>query len=212
MKNIQIVVEGVSEEQIQKDIERNTRGWRLFFEEPKDASYEFLSPFWGFHWDGTSENLKEIITKGTRVGDKNKHHICLFKYNGEDRFAWCSWTKEVYDFNTKTKHQLEGKGLARKIVELIEDILDTKLEFTLRDKLSALLMNTSEEHHLKVHIPLELEGTFGLSTNDMITVEEIWQHPTEGIIMLKLIGINDPVELEEYEESIPQIYEYINNI
>jgi hypothetical protein len=85
------------------------------------------------------------------------------------------------------------------------------MEFTLRDKLSALLMDTSEEQHLKVYIPLELEGTFGLSTNDMIAVEEIWQHPTEGIIMLKLEGIDDPVELEEYEEALPQIYEYLNN-
>ena len=84
-------------------------------------------------------------------------------------------------------------------------------EFSLRDKLSALLMDTNEECHMKVHIPLDLEGTFGLSTNDMITVEEIWQHPTEGIIMLKLEGIADPVELEEYEEAIPQIYEHINN-
>jgi hypothetical protein len=85
------------------------------------------------------------------------------------------------------------------------------MEFTLRDKLSALLMDTSEEQHLEVYIPLELEGTFGLSTNDMIAVEEIWQHPTEGIIMLKLEGIDDPVELEEYEEALPQIYEYLNN-
>jgi hypothetical protein len=85
------------------------------------------------------------------------------------------------------------------------------MEFTLRDKLSALLMDTSEEQHLELYIPLELEGTFGLSTNDMIAVEEIWQHPTEGIIMLKLEGIDDPVELEEYEEALPQIYEYLNN-
>ena len=97
-------------------------------------------------------------------------------------------------------------------MKTMQIISDTKLEFTLRDKLSALLMDTSEEQHLKVHIPLELEGTFGLSTNDMITVEEIWQHPIEGIIMLKLEGIEDPVELEEYEEAIPQIYKYINNL
>lgn len=123
MKVMKIVVEGLSEEQIQKDIERMTKGWKLFFEEPTGAKYNFIQPFWGFPWDGTSENLKEIITEGTRVGDKNKQHICLFKYNGENRFAWCSWTKEVYDFNTKIKHQLEGNGLTRKITELIIDIL-----------------------------------------------------------------------------------------
>ena len=70
-------------------------------------------------------------------------------------------------------------------------------------------MDTSEENHMKVWIPLELEENQGLSTNDMLTVEEIWQHPTEGIIMLKIEGIEEPVELETYEECIPQIYEYI---
>lgn len=123
MKRLQIIVEGVSEEQIQKDIERNTRGWRLFFEEPKGAKYEFFSPFWGYHWDGTSENLKEIILEGARVGDKIKQHICVFKYNGEDRFAWCSWTKEVYDFNTYIKYKLTDKGLAKKIVDLINVLM-----------------------------------------------------------------------------------------
>ena len=122
MKPLQIVIEGVSEEQIQADIKRNTKGWRLFFEEPKGVSYEFFVPFWGYSWDGTSENLKEIILKGAKVKDKIKHHICIFKYDGEDKFAWCSWTKEVYDFNTMLKHQLEGNGMARKITELINSL------------------------------------------------------------------------------------------
>ena len=125
MKTMQIVIEGVSEEQIQKDIERMTKGWKLFFEEPTGAEYQFIQPFWGFPWNGTSEDLKEIITEGTRVGDKNKHHICIFKYDGEDMFAWCSWTKEVYDFRADVKHQLEGNGLARKITDLI-DILEKR--------------------------------------------------------------------------------------
>lgn len=121
MKAIKIVV-GVPEEQLQKDIERMAKGWKLFFVEPTGAKYKFIQPFWGFNWDGTSENLKEIITEGTRVGDKNKQHLCIFKYDGEDKFAWCSWTKEVYDFSTKVKHQLEGNGLAKKITELINSL------------------------------------------------------------------------------------------
>lgn len=82
--------------------------------------------------------------------------------------------------------------------------------FTLRDKLSALLMDSAENKHYKVHIPLELSENQGLSTNDMLTIEEIWQHETEGIIMLKLIGIDEPKELEDFEECIPQIYNYMN--
>ena len=83
--------------------------------------------------------------------------------------------------------------------------------FTLRDKLSALLMNSAENIHYRVHIPFELEENQGLSTNDMLTVEEIWQHETEGIIMLKLIGIREPKELEDFEECISQIYDYMND-
>lgn len=122
MKTLQLVIEGGSEVQIQKDIERMTRGWRLFFVEPTGAKYEFIQSFWGYPWDGTSEDLKKAITEGTVVGDRNKHHICVFKYDGEDRFAWCSWTKEVYDFSTGEKYKLASKGLARQITLLINSL------------------------------------------------------------------------------------------
>lgn len=120
---MQIIVEGVSEAQIQKDIKRMTAGWRLFFIEPENVKYQYLNPFWGYFWDGTSSNLKEIILKGAKVDGYLKQHILTFKYNGEDRFAWCSWTKEVYDFNTKIKYQLEGNHLAMKITDLIGTVL-----------------------------------------------------------------------------------------
>lgn len=125
-KHLEIVLEGVSPKQVQEAVERNTKGWWLHFEEPSGANYEFLSPFWGYHWDGTSEDLKKIIIRGATVKGHLKHHICVFKYNGKDMFAWCSWTKEVYDFYTKIKHQLEGNQIAAKITELIEDILRDK--------------------------------------------------------------------------------------
>ena len=82
-----------------------------------------MTPFWGFHWNGTAENLKEIILRGARVKDKVKSHICVFKYNGIDRFAWCSWTKQVYDFDTKKYYQLEGKQLSTKITSIINNII-----------------------------------------------------------------------------------------
>ncbi len=76
-----------------------------------------------------------------------------------------------------------------------------------RNSISALLIDTSECNHLKVDIPLEPEGTFGLSTLQMPYVEEIWQH--EGIIMLKMRGEKEPIELEKYEDCLPQIYGYL---
>ena len=123
MKAISITIEAVNEEQIQREIEENTSGWRLFFQEPTGANYEFLQTFWGYKWDGTSETLKEIILDGCRVGDKHKQHLCIFKFDGEDRFVWCSWTREVYDCNTGIKHQLEGSKLALQITNLIYKLI-----------------------------------------------------------------------------------------
>jgi len=81
-----------------------------------------------------------------------------------------------------------------------------------RNKVSALLMDTDEENHLIVDIPLEANENQGLSTNDMLRVKEIWQHPSEGIIMVKIDGYEEPQEIEEYEECIPQIYEYLSEL
>lgn len=124
MEKIQIVVEGLSEEQVRKDIENATKGWRLFFIEPKGVDWQFMQPFFGFKWDQTPENLKEIIIKATKIKDKRKQHICKFEWNGEDKFAWCSWTKQVYDFTTKKYYQLEGNKLANKITNVIIDTLE----------------------------------------------------------------------------------------
>ena len=124
MKKIQIVIEGRSEEQIQKDIERMTKGWRLFFIEPSGAEFTFLNPFWGRKWDGTPEHLKELIIEGDFVDGHHKHCIVKFMLDGEDRFAFCTWTKQVYDFNTKKYYQLEGNKLAAKITNVIIDALE----------------------------------------------------------------------------------------
>ena len=121
MEKLQIVVEGVSEEQIQKDIERMTRGWRLFFIEPTGAKFSFLNPFWGREWNGTPANLKEIILEGDYVEGHHKHCIVKFMYDGKERFAFCTWTKELYDFHSKAKYIMEPKiatNITEKIIEL----------------------------------------------------------------------------------------------
>lgn len=123
MEKLQIVIEDVSEEQIQRDIERMTKGWRLFFIEPADVEYEFFNTFWGYPWNGTPEDLKDAICSIARVDGKVKQHICTFVLDGQERFAWCSWTREVYDFKTKIKHQLDNGQLAMKITNLINELI-----------------------------------------------------------------------------------------
>lgn len=74
-----------------------------------------------------------------------------------------------------------------------------------RNLLSALLMDTSEEQRMKCDICLETSEDCGISDLEKIHVTEIWQHPTEGIIMLMIEGFGE-CELEDFEECIPQIY------
>lgn len=123
MEKLQIVVKGVSEEQLQKDIERMTKGWRLFFIEPNNSDFKFINSFWGESWDETPSELKRIIsTKGVNKSTGNiRPMILVFKWNGEDRFAWCSWEKVLYDFHTKIKHPIVPKfaiNITNKIKEL----------------------------------------------------------------------------------------------
>ena len=123
MEKLQIIIEGVSEEQIQKDIERMTKGWRLFFHEPEHVDYEFFNPFWGRQWDGTAENLRELILQGDCIKGHHKHCVITFDYNGVQRFAYCTWTKQVYDFTTKKYYELEAPKLATKITEIINKVM-----------------------------------------------------------------------------------------
>ena len=74
-----------------------------------------------------------------------------------------------------------------------------------RNLLSALLMDTSEEQHMNCDIVLQTSEDCGLSELEKMHVTEIWQHPTEGIIMLMIEGVGE-CELEDFGECIPRIY------
>lgn len=121
MERIQIVVDGLSEEQVRKDIERNTRGWKLILQEPKGADYWFFNPFFGHSWDGTAESLRKIIITYGNVGGHQKHMILRFLWNGQDRFAWCSWEKVLYDCESDIKYTMEPK-YADSMVEAIKEL------------------------------------------------------------------------------------------
>lgn len=54
--------------------------------------------------------------------------------------------------------------------------------YTLRDKISAILIDTNEQKHLSVDIILNTSEDQGLSEAEKLCIKEIWQHPQEGII------------------------------
>ncbi len=122
MESLAAVIDGGSDEQVEMLIEQNTRGWRLFPKEPKGAWWNFFTPFWGYSWDGTKEELRDIIVTSTKVDGRNKQHLLLFRYNGAAKFIWCSWESALYDFNTGVKHQLERKEICKQIVNLINQL------------------------------------------------------------------------------------------
>ena len=124
METMTLKVEGVSEEQIQQDIFENTRGFRLFFHTPKKADYTFLNPFWGYKWEFYDDKqLRDIILNATMVENKIKPFVLAFLLDGKERFAFCSWTCQLYDFNTNEYYQFEGDKLAQKISNKILEIM-----------------------------------------------------------------------------------------
>lgn len=81
------------------------------------------------------------------------------------------------------------------------------------EKLSALLMDTNEDVHLKAKeddiLVLETDKDMGLSDLEKNRLSEVWQHPSEGIITFKMEGSNAELDLSDYPEFIPQIYNHV---
>ena len=82
--------------------------------------------------------------------------------------------------------------LMNKCPDEIKRLAKTMSEDDVREMIrfyfSRNLMDTSAENQIKVDIVLETDETFGLSTNDMLRIVSIWQHPSEGIITFVLNG------------------------
>lgn len=123
-QQLTLVVEGLSEEQVREDIRKNTEGFRLFFYEPKGVDYQFLNSFWGEEWNNYDpQQLKDAIIKVTGIPNTGKHYkfIVVFALDGIDRFAFCEWTRQLYDFHTEKYYDME-KPFAKSISEKIKEL------------------------------------------------------------------------------------------
>ena len=89
-------------------------------------------------------------------------------------------------------------------------ILDTE-ENECWYKLSSKLAFTDERIRLSFNPPLILETPedVGMSDLEKHQLEQIWQNPKEGIIVFKVQGIDEELDLDDYPELIPQIYKKI---
>ena len=65
----------------------------------------------------------------------------------------------------------------------------------IRHKLSAILMDTDEQHPMECNIILDSEA-MGLCTSQMPNITSAFQLPTEGIIYFNIEGYEAPVEYD----------------
>lgn len=100
--------------------------------------------------------------------------------------------------------------LLNEMTELLIFFNNIDQDMKTRNKLSALLMDTSEDNPMDVDIILDTEEAFGLSTLQMPHVIKVFQDPKEGIMYMLLEGAEDYIEIDEDdEETIKQIYDYL---
>lgn len=86
--------------------------------------------------------------------------------------------------------------------ELIEKAqVFLKSEYELREEirhyLSAVLMDTDEDHSLSVDITLDIDNYSGLSTLDMPHITKCWQHSTEGWIYFKIDECDCTIDFDD---------------
>lgn len=86
------------------------------------------------------------------------------------------------------------------IKRLAKTMSDEDVREMIRFYFSRNLMRTSEDNQMEVDIIIEDDYTFGLSTNDMLRITSIWQHPSEGFITFVLNG-NIEIDFEDIETS-----------
>ena len=83
---------------------------------------------------------------------------------------------------------------------------------TLRKKISALLMDTSEEHTMECFIQIGADEAQGLSTLELPTIRSAYQIPGDGVIYFEIEGYLEPVEFDELTKAdLEEVYKKLSN-
>ena len=67
----------------------------------------------------------------------------------------------------------------------------------MRHKLSAILMDTSEEKPMMCSITIGESEAMGLSSNELPVVKSMFQQPSEGIIWFNIEDCEEPIEFDD---------------
>lgn len=71
----------------------------------------------------------------------------------------------------------------------------------LREKMSAILMDTSEEKPMRINVTVGESEAMGLSSLELPKVESAFQMPSEGIIYFNINGCKEPIEFDNMAEE-----------
>lgn len=83
----------------------------------------------------------------------------------------------------------------------------------LRRRLSALLMDTDEQHPMRCNVLIGESEAQGLSSLELPTVVSIFQQPCEGIIWFNIYGCDKPMEFDSMNiEDIKKVIKYLEDV
>ena len=91
-------------------------------------------------------------------------------------------------------------------------MMEAELRNELRRALSAILMDTDEEHPMKVDITLDEDRFCGLSSLELPHISRMWQDPSEGWIYFDMDGYGDAIDFDFlWTTELIQIFEELSS-
>lgn len=79
----------------------------------------------------------------------------------------------------------------------------------LRRRLSAILMDTDEQHPMECNVLIGESEAQGLSSLELPVVVSVFQQPSEGIIWFNIYGCKDSIEFDDMNlEDIVKVINY----
>lgn len=111
-------------------------------------------------------------------------------------------TSPFYYLKTSYMNDLFTKGTQNRslsdIISMHDRILkeDEILRKSVREKVSALLMDTSEDDPLNIEIVIDDSEFFGMCELEKPCINSIWQDPSEGWIYVQFEGYGNPTDFD----------------
>ena len=90
---------------------------------------------------------------------------------------------------------MNKKELIEKAGAFIESEYELREE--IRHHISAILIDTDEEHPMKTDIAICVDKYYPVAYLDAPHITKCWQHPTEGLIYFHIEGFEFPIHFDD---------------